>query len=118
MRFVPSKNLNSLLTADDHMMLEDMSQTETSLVVKSVHQPPAELYLSKDILQGEKVPFYVVWRDTEVKRISLRYFGFKSIVKLYNIRDFEQKDREVIIKKDQLKVDGYVGGVLATTRGG
>ena len=76
-----------------------------------------ELYVGNDILQGEKVPFYIVWKDIGIRRITIRAPGFRRIVKLYNTTSFEEEDDAVVVHKDQLKLGGYLGGVLATTPG-
>lgn len=63
-----------------------------------------ELYVGNDILQGEKVPFYIVWKDIGIRRITIRAPGFRRIVKLYNTTSFEEEDDAVVVHKDQLKL--------------
>ena len=37
-----------------------------------------ELHLSEDILQGEDVPFYIIWKNVKVEKISLEAQRFRS----------------------------------------
>ncbi len=79
-----------------------------------------ELYLSQDILQGEKVPFYIIWdinRVNNISKIKLVYRGFDSLIELYNVKECNLTNCEVIIEKEQLKTDGYIGGILSTNLG-
>lgn len=72
-----------------------------------------ELYLSNDILQGEDVPFYILWDDENIKEICLNFEGFTCINEYHNVvNDFSTSCLR--IKKEDLKVDGYLGGTLKT----
>jgi hypothetical protein len=77
-----------------------------------------ELYLSKDIVQGEVVPFYVVWTDPEILDFEFNFSGFDSIVEYHNIKDEEKQN--VIGKNriclNQLNQNFYFGGLLKTIK--
>jgi hypothetical protein len=77
-------------------------------------KPRFEFYLGEDILQGEKVPFYLLWKDNTIDRICMQYNGFKSIIRLFNVKEYEKIDGGVIVRKEALKSPGYLGGVLST----
>lgn len=73
-----------------------------------------EFFLSKDILQGEEVPFYLTWKDNNPKCIIIDYEGFQSIVELYNAKCsniIPEKNRVVIT---DLEVPNYLGGLIST----
>jgi hypothetical protein len=76
-----------------------------------------ELYLSEDILQGEKIPFYLIWSDNNVEKIKLEFEGFKQKIKLYNVNNYEQTQYNILITSKDLKSKGYIGGVLSTKLG-
>lgn len=82
----------------------EISETKTNI----------EFYLGEDILQGEKVPFYLLWKDNSIDKIKLQYTGFKSIVRLFNVNEYEKIDGGAIIRKEALKSPGYLGGTLST----
>ncbi len=73
-----------------------------------------ELYVSEDILQGEEVPFYLLWSRAEVAKVGLRFEGFESISFLYNVQDPERAIAKGWVLKEDLKANGYLGGVLRT----
>ncbi len=73
-----------------------------------------ELYLSEDIIQGENVPFYLIWRGIDVASIQFRIEGFKSISHLYNVKDPERTIMEGLVLCQDLKTPRYIGGVLTT----
>lgn len=73
-----------------------------------------ELFLSDDILQGEKrVPFYLLMKNLEIRRISLHTSRFR-LVDLYNTKSFTRVRQGAIIEAKDLKSDDYLGGVLST----
>src|SRR5437870_8656896 len=99
-------------------MLGELSTSkEEAMETRTASYPQLELYVGKDILQGEKVPFYMIWKKADISRVTFRYFGFKKIVKLYNVRSFERTDNGAVVTTDQVKVEGYIGGVLSTALG-
>jgi hypothetical protein len=73
-----------------------------------------DFFLSKDIIQGEEVPFYLVWRGDNPKNIILEYEGFQSIVELYNAKysDIIPEQNRVVIT--DLEVPNYLGGLIST----
>jgi len=77
-----------------------------------------EMYLGEDILQGENVPFYLIWKETPIESIRITYRGFKSLVRLFNVKRHEKTPDGAIVKKEELKTMGYLGGVLSTSLGG
>jgi hypothetical protein len=79
--------------------------------------PSLEMYLGEDILQGEKVPFYLIWKEAHIEKIHVAYRGFKSLTRLYNVRGYEKTTDGAVVKKEELKTEGYLGGVLSTTLG-
>lgn len=73
-----------------------------------------ELYLSKDIMQGEEVPFYVLWDRNDVLKIKFEFSGFEKITELHNVNENVDLSRYEIDVSD-LKTKNYFGGVLNTT---
>lgn len=72
-----------------------------------------EVYLSRDIIQGEEVPFYILWKGEDIQEITLELKGFKKIVEYHNLRDdFPLEERK--IKIEDLKSPFYLGGILKT----
>ncbi|WP_048150537.1 hypothetical protein [Methanolacinia paynteri] len=72
-----------------------------------------ELYLSKDIVQGEKVPFYILWDCNDVSKIELDIDGFTEISEFHNVRDgFNSESNKLDIT--DLKTKNYLGGILNT----
>jgi hypothetical protein len=73
-----------------------------------------ELFLSNDILQGEqRVPFYLLMKNLEIKRISLHTSRFR-LVDLHNTKSFTRVRQGAIIEANDLKSKDYLGGVLST----
>ena len=71
-----------------------------------------EYFLAEDILQGEDVPFYLLWDEDNPKEIILDIEGFESIKELHNVAEFTNEGNKVIITK--LFIKGYLGGLLST----
>lgn len=65
-------------------------------------------------MQGEEVPFYLLWKNIDLKRITLEFEGFRRIVKLFNVGVFERTRKGAIVNADNLKTEGYLGGLLST----
>lgn len=98
---------------------ESKSQKEEREVVIAKAGPPLskiELYVSMDIMQGEHVPFYLIWKGAKILSVELVLQGFIKIVKLYNVIDGKDVVRKGRIDSDNLVVPGYLGGVLSTKR--
>lgn len=72
-----------------------------------------DFYVSEDILQGEDVPFFIVWKGAAVETIQLEFEGFESIKCLYNVKDTDTA-QSGLVRRSDLKSEGYLGGVLAT----
>jgi hypothetical protein len=81
---------------------------------ESEKKPNFEFYLGEDILQGEKVPFYLLWKGNSIDKIELQCKGFKSIIRLFNVRGYEKTESGAIVRKEMLKSPGYLGGLLFT----
>lgn len=71
-----------------------------------------EFFLADDILQGEEVPFYLLWGGKNPKEIILEISGFDSIKEFHNVAEFTNEGDKYFIKK--LHVDGYLGGLFST----
>ena len=73
-----------------------------------------EFFLADDIIQGEEVPFYLLWDGDDPKSIEIAYEGFKDIIEPYNAVESEigKVDGEVVFRSFQ--VPGYLGGLLST----
>lgn len=73
-----------------------------------------ELYLSEDIIQGEEIPFYLLWNREDIISFNFEFEGFKSIVEYHNLRDdFSLKKKLITI--DDVKTNGYIGGILKSS---
>jgi len=71
-----------------------------------------EFYLADDILQGEDIPFYLLWDGDNPQTIMLRIDGFDSIKELHNVAESEEIEGVTVITK--LHIPGYLGGIIAT----
>lgn len=83
---------------------------------KNMIESGIELFLSPDIIQGESVPFYIVWKRPDIKEIMIDADGLGKITELHNIKSGLMPDCKVIQIED-LK-SRYVGGVIKTTPSG
>ena len=70
-----------------------------------------ELYVSEDIIQGEDVPFYILWKRDDIKSFSFELDGFSSVIEYHNVKDDISPDLHVV-KIDDLKSPHYLGGIL------
>jgi len=70
-----------------------------------------ELYLSEDILQGEEVPFYILFKREDIQYITLEFSGFISILEYYNLRSDFPPDKKTI-RIDEMNFPNYFGGVI------
>lgn len=43
-----------------------------------------DFFLADDIIQGEEVPFYLIWKGDNPKSIEILYEGFKELIEWYN----------------------------------
>jgi hypothetical protein len=86
---------------------------ENPEIRKEVKPRGIEVYLSRDIIQGEEVPFYILWERNDIQRIILELTGFESITEYHNVRDGFSLEERAIESKD-LKSPQYLGGVLKT----
>lgn len=73
-----------------------------------------ELYVAEDIIQGEDIPFFILWKGEDVSSIELSFEGFESISRLYNVMGAKELEPTKPIPVERLRVPGYLGGVLAT----
>ena len=94
---------------DTQILLNQSNQFE------HVKKDGFELYLSNDIVQGEDIPFYLLWNDANLKEINIEYSGFTGIGELYNVKNIFSDDNSKILKSD-LKKDYYLGGSLKTQK--
>lgn len=83
---------------------------------KDVIKNDIELFLSPDIIQGESVPFYVIWKRPDVKEIRIETEELGKITELHNVRSGLLPDCKVIQIKDLKSC--YLGGVIKTTPSG
>ncbi len=83
---------------------------------KGVIKNDIELFLSPDIIQGESVPFYIIWKRPDVKEIQIETNGLGKITELHNIRSGFLPDCSNIRVED-LK-SPYLGGVIKTAEFG
>jgi hypothetical protein len=72
-----------------------------------------EVYLSRDIIQGEEVPFYILWNRDDIQRIIISLDGFESVTEYHNVRDNISLEERTLELED-LKSPQYLGGVLKT----
>lgn len=73
-----------------------------------------EFFLGDDIIQGEFVPFYILWKDISPTEIEIQFEGFKDVIEIHNgIESTIQRERNKIVVGD-FHVPGYLGGVLST----
>ena len=96
-------------------MSSSSNSTSSIAIEKNNVDTSIEMYLGEDILQREKVPFYLVWKGIPIENIRITYHGFKSLMRLYNVKGYEKTADGAVIKKEAFKTAGYIGGVLSTT---
>jgi len=73
-----------------------------------------EFFLADDIIQGEEVPFYLLWDGDDPKSIEIAYEGFKDLIEPHNAveSEIDKVDGKVVFRSFQ--VPGYLGGLLST----
>jgi hypothetical protein len=73
-----------------------------------------DFYLADDILQGENIPFYLLWEGEDPLEINISFEGFTSLIELHNsaIKEAIFKENKVIVNSFQ--IGGYLGGILST----
>lgn len=74
-----------------------------------------ELVLSNDIVQGEDIPFFLLWDDPNFKKISIEYSGFAKINEYYNVKD-NLSNKINSFQLSDLKRNFYLGGLLSTQK--
>lgn len=70
-----------------------------------------DFYLSNDIVQGEDVPFYLLWGREDVEEILIDFEGFERIVEYHNVLD-DFPTSKLNVKNEDLKIKHYLGGIL------
>lgn len=76
-----------------------------------------ELYLSSDIVQGEDIPFYLLWNAVDLYEIDIEISGFSGLSELYNIKErILNNQNKIKISINDLKRDNYLGGSLKTIK--
>lgn len=73
-----------------------------------------EVYLARDIIQGENAPFYILWDKEDIEYIKVLIDGFDSVIEYFNVKDNLPID--TAIKISDLKTPiRYIGGLLKTS---
>lgn len=83
---------------------------------KNMVKNDIELFLSPDIIQGESVPFYIIWKRPDVKEIKIETDGLGEITEFHNVRSGFLPDCSIIRVEDLNSP--YIGGVIKTTEFG
>jgi hypothetical protein len=71
-----------------------------------------ELYLSEDIIQGEKVPFYLLWKRDDINSFEIEMNGFSKVDEYHNIKNEYSYSKNIMIK--DITTPYYFGGILST----
>jgi hypothetical protein len=73
-----------------------------------------EFFLADDIIQGEDVPFYLLWKGDTPKSIEIVPERFKDLIEIHNGVESEINvgDGKTVFR--EFHVPGYLGGVLST----
>lgn len=73
-----------------------------------------EFFLANDIIQGENVPFYLIWKGDTPKSIEIMYEGFKDLIEFHNAveSEIDEEDGKTVFR--EFHVPGYLGGVFST----
>jgi len=79
----------------------------------TIESEKIEIYLSRDIIQGEEVPFYILWERDDIQQIILEINGFENITEYHNVKDDFSLEKRTI-KLEDLKSPHYLGGILKT----
>jgi hypothetical protein len=93
---------------------EEMHAKNLSDVSNSGYIEDIEFFLADDIVQGEEVPFYLLWKGNDPKEIVIDFEGFKGIIEMHNTGDSKTdvKDGRIVISG--FHIPGYLGGLLST----
>ncbi|WP_135609682.1 hypothetical protein [Methanococcoides sp. AM1] len=88
-------------------MLKDIENIEYDTKISDV-------FLANDIIQGEDVPFFILWDGDNPDEIQLEIDGFNSLLEIHNsdINKAIFENNQIIVRDFQ--VDGYLGGILST----
>jgi len=84
------------------------------MVCSNEHTEDIDFFLGEDIIQGENIPFYLLWKGADPKEITLELSGFKSIVELHNAIKSRTVVKEGKTVVSGFYVPGYLGGLLST----
>ncbi|MDG6935528.1 MAG: hypothetical protein JRN26_01370 [Nitrososphaerota archaeon] len=78
-------------------------------------RPKLEVYLPDFTLQGQKIPFYIIWPNSLKLQIKIKIPKSFKILELYNLSEsnFSTVDSEIVIKN--VDVNGYLGGTFQTS---
>lgn len=81
---------------------------------KCSHMEDIEFFLANDIIQGEDVPFYLIWKGDIPKSIEIMYEGFKDIIEFHNAveSEIDVENGKTVFR--EFHVPGYLGGVFST----
>jgi len=73
-----------------------------------------EFFLANDIIQGEDIPFYLIWKGDTPKSIEIMYEGFKDIIEFHNAveSEIDMENGKAFFRK--FHIPGYLGGVFST----
>lgn len=88
-----------------------MSRLQRSKILDSEYID--EFFLSNNITQGEKIPFYILWKGENPNKLELKIEGFKSFIEFYNVECRKDIDENTICAT-KFYIRGYVGGLLDT----
>jgi hypothetical protein len=105
------KMLSNSYYENEEIHVKKMSNVSIS---NSSYMEDVEFFLADDIIQGEEVPFYLLWKGDDPKRIEIEFEGFKEIIELHNAVDtkIDVKNRGAVISG--FHISGYLGGLLSS----
>ena len=73
---------------------------------------PVDVFMPKYCVQGERIPFYILWKSSRNIKISLSLPTSLILTEIYNIgaNDISTKDGKYIAQN--FEINGYFGGVI------
>ncbi len=74
-----------------------------------------EVYLPEYCVQGERIPFYVLWDKEDEIQITLTIPDGITLVEAYNVNPNNLKIENNVVRINNFESNGYFGGILGST---
>ena len=83
-----------------------------SSIVSTITTEFIEFYIPEYCIQGDRIPFYVLWDQSQDIKISLSLPSGLELHEVYNINSKELRKEKDLIVAQNFEIAGYFGGVI------